>query len=75
MGLGALSKLMLYQIIIVNCHWQVYYVLLQHFRFYYQFCCIFPLLQLAGCTDLLAVPVHCGGGATEHPHCPVQQEL
>ena len=32
-------------------------------------------LQLAGCPDLLAVPVHCSGGTIEHPHCPVQQEL
>ena len=27
--------------------------------------------QLAGSPDLLAVPVHCGGGATQHSHCSV----
>ena len=31
--------------------------------------------QLAGSPDLLAVPVHCGGGAAQHSHCSVQQEL
>ena len=31
--------------------------------------------ELAGSPDLLAVPVHCGGGAAQHSHCSVQQEL
>jgi len=31
--------------------------------------------QLAGCPDILAVPVHCDSGFAEHPDCPVQQEL
>ena len=36
---------------------------------------IYTLWQLAGDPDLLAIPVHCGGGSPQHPHCPVQQEL
>ena len=32
-------------------------------------------LQLAWYFNILVVPVHCGGCATEHSDCSVQQEL